>query len=155
MVMGSALYSMGAAFCNDLSPAYFSNVRGTSNWCWSLHLNCLGTVFWDRNWVRYNEAMLWRSLYVKHNTLNWICSCMGNQQSCQRTGVICSSMLVLVIILAAVFCVLWMHWSWPCAIPYKMDFPASIRELTNAWADVFAATISRTGLIALKFFNWG
>ncbi len=29
MVTGRALYSMGAAFWNDLSPAYFSDVRGT------------------------------------------------------------------------------------------------------------------------------
>ncbi len=45
--------------------------------CWSLHLNCLGTVFWDRNWVRYNGAILWRALYVKHNSLNSIYSCMA------------------------------------------------------------------------------
>ncbi len=121
MVTGRALYSMGAAFWNDLLPAYFSDVRGTCNRCWSLHLNCLGTIFWDRKLVRYNGAMLWRALYVKHNTLNSIRSCMGNQWSCRRTGVICSYCLVLVIILAAVFCVLWMRWSWPCAIPYKKN----------------------------------
>ncbi len=67
---GRAIYSMGAAFWNVRSPVYFSHVRGTCNRCWSLHLNCLGTIFWDRNWVRYNGAMLWRALYVKHNTLN-------------------------------------------------------------------------------------
>ncbi len=152
MVTSRALYNMGAAFQNDMSPAYFSNVRGTCNRCWSLHLNCLGTI-WDRNWVRYNGAMLWRALCVKHNTLNSIRSYMGNQWSWWKTGVICSYRQVLVIIIAAVFCVLWMCWSWPCAIPYKMEFSASRRELTNAWAAAFAASISRKGLIALMFFN--
>ncbi len=51
--------------------------EGTCNRCWSLHLNCLGTIFWDRNWVRYNGVMLWRSLYVKHYTLNSICLLYG------------------------------------------------------------------------------
>ncbi len=31
MVTGCALYNIGAAFCNDLSPAYLSDVRGPSN----------------------------------------------------------------------------------------------------------------------------
>ncbi len=35
MVTGRVLYSMDAAFWNDLSPAYFSDVRGTCNRCWS------------------------------------------------------------------------------------------------------------------------
>ncbi len=158
MVTSRALYSMGAAFWNDLSPAYFGDARVTCNMWWLLHLNCLGTIFSYRNWVRYNGAILWRALYVKHNTLNSWHSCMGNQwswQSWQRTGVICSyhHHLVSVIILAAVFCVLWMRWS--CAIPYKMEFPTSRQELTNGWAAIFAASISRKGLIALKFFNGG
>ncbi len=33
MVAGRALYNMGAAFCNDLSPGYFSEVRGTFSRC--------------------------------------------------------------------------------------------------------------------------
>ncbi len=37
MLTCRALYSMGAAFWNDLSTAYFSYVRGTCNMCWSLH----------------------------------------------------------------------------------------------------------------------
>ncbi len=87
MVTDRALpvYSMGTVFWNDLSPAYFSDVRVTCNKCWSLHLNCLSTMFWGRNWVRYNEIMLWRALYVKHNALNAIRSCMGNQWSWWRT----------------------------------------------------------------------
>ncbi len=157
MVTGRELYNMGETFWNDLSPAYFSDIRGTCNRCWSLHFHCLGTIFRVRNWVRSNNwAMLWWALYVKHNTLNSFCSCMGNQWSWRRTGVIISYHLVLVIILAAVFCVFWMRWSWPCPIPYIMEFPASRWELTNAWTAVFAASISRKGLIALyKFFNWG
>ncbi len=146
MVTGRSLYSMGAAFWNDLSPVYFSDVRGTCNRCWSLHLNCLGTIFWDRNWVRYNGAMLWRALYVKNSTLNSIRSGMGNQWSWWRTGDDVFILPSIVIILVAVFYVLWMHWSWPCAIPYKMEFPASRRELNKC--------ISRKGLIALKFFSW-
>ncbi len=118
-------YSRGAAFWNDLSSAYFSNIRGTCNRCWSLYLNCLGTIFWDRNQDRYNGAILWRALHVKHNALISILSCVGNQWSWWRTGVICSHCLVSVIILAAVFCVLWMYWSWPCATQYKMEFSAS------------------------------
>ncbi len=155
MVTGRILYSMGAAFWNNLSPAYVCDVRETCNRCWSLHLNCLSTIFWDRNWVWYNGAMLWRALYAKHNTLNSISSCMANRWSWQRTGVICSYRLVFVIILVAVFCVLWMHWSWPCAIPYKIEFPASRWDLTNEWVAVYAASISRKGLIALTFFNLG
>ncbi len=54
MVTDKKLYSTGAAFWNGISPAYFSDVRGIYNRCWSLHLNCLGIIFWDRNWVRYN-----------------------------------------------------------------------------------------------------
>ncbi len=88
MVTGRALQSMGAAFWNDLSPAYFSDVRGTCNRCWSLHLDCLGTIIWNRSWVWYNGAMLWRDLYVKHNTLNSICSCMGNQWSWHRDVIV-------------------------------------------------------------------
>ncbi len=87
MVTDRALpvYSMVTAFWNDLSPAYFSDVRVTCNKCWFLHLNCLSTMFWGRNWVRYNEIMLWRALYVKYNILNSIRSCMGNQWSWWRT----------------------------------------------------------------------
>ncbi len=58
MMTGRVLYSMDAAFWNYLSPVYISNVRGTSNWSWSLHNNCLDTFVCDRNWVRYNTAML-------------------------------------------------------------------------------------------------
>ncbi len=132
MVTCTALYSMDVAFWNYLSPTYFSDVRGTCKRHWSLHLNCLGTIFWDRNWVIYKGAKLWTVLYVKHNTLNSIRSCMGNQWSWQGNGLICSYRLVSVIILAAVFCVLWMHQSWSCAIPCKMEVPASRRELRNA-----------------------
>ncbi len=59
---------------------YFSDLEVTSNRCWSLHLNYPG-----KNSVSYNGVILWRVFYVKHNTLNSICSCMGNQWSCRRT----------------------------------------------------------------------
>ncbi len=103
MVTGRALYSMGAALWNDLSPAYFNDIMGTCSRCWSLHLNChltcLGTIVCDRNRIWYNGGILWRTLYIKHKTLNSICSCMGNQSSWWRTGVICSYRLVSITIL--------------------------------------------------------
>ncbi len=140
---------MDAAFWNALSSAYFSDFRGTCNRCWSSHLNCLDTIFWDMNWIIYNGTMLWRALYIKQESLNSICSCMCNQWSWQKTGVICQYRLVLVIILATVLCVIWMCWSWSCAILYKMEFPTSSREHANAWAAVFVASISRKSLIVL------
>ncbi len=116
MLIDKALYSMGAAFWNHLSPAHFSDIRTTSNRCWPLHLNCMGTFLWDSNWVRYNGAISRRAVYIKHNTMNSICSCIGNQWSWRRTGVICSYHLVSVTIPIAIFRILCMHWNWHFAV---------------------------------------
>ncbi len=58
--------------------------------------------------------------------------------------------LVSVTILTTMVCVLCMYWGWHCVIPYQMEFPASRQELT-----VFSASLSRKGLIVLRFLNWG
>ncbi len=49
-------------FWSDFLRAYISDVSGTSSRCWSFHLNYVypGTFVWDKNWVSYNEALLWR-----------------------------------------------------------------------------------------------
>ncbi len=63
----------------------FPNVSWTSSRCWSLHLNFLGTFYW----VRYNDAMWWRTLWARYNTWNSIHLCMGSQWGWWQSGVEC------------------------------------------------------------------
>ena len=93
-------------------------------------------------------------LYVKVKFLHSMRFEMGSQWRDLITGDMCSCFLVLVSILAAVFCICWRRWIWKSGSPYRRALPLSSLEERNAWRTFSAAAVVRNFLAWPIDLSW-
>ncbi len=83
MLTGAVLCSMGTALWNYLSPAYFSDIRETSRFCFLLlHVNCHRHIFrWKKYYIQWSLIMksllscLWQAQHFEiQSTAVWVTS---------------------------------------------------------------------------------